>query len=34
MRLKRIERVTKGKVIPGHDENVFLDLMKNGPMYT
>jgi hypothetical protein len=34
LRLKRIEHITKGKIVPGHDEKVFLDLVKNGPMYT
>jgi hypothetical protein len=36
-RLKQLERLTKGKVIPGHDEFTFLELqaqqIKNGGFF-
>ncbi|EHY58635.1 hypothetical protein HRR83_007356 [Exophiala dermatitidis] len=33
-RLKQLERTTRGQVIPGHDKETFLNLIKNGNVYT
>ncbi|KAL4971499.1 beta-lactamase-like protein [Aspergillus desertorum] len=33
-RLKQLERITKGQVIPGHDEKTFLDLKKQAKVFT
>ncbi|KAL4993131.1 beta-lactamase-like protein [Aspergillus recurvatus] len=33
-RLKQLERITKGKVIPGHDEKTFLDLKRQAKVFT
>ena len=32
--MKRLEKITGGRVIPGHDEKVFLALQKDGPSFT
>jgi hypothetical protein len=33
-RLKRLERTTRGRVIPGHDEETFLALQKEKDVFT
>ncbi|KAL3432008.1 beta-lactamase-like protein [Aspergillus tetrazonus] len=33
-RLKQLQRITKGQVIPGHDETTFLELKKQAKVFT
>ncbi|KAL4761051.1 N-acyl homoserine lactonase family protein [Aspergillus foveolatus] len=33
-RLKQLQRITKGQIIPGHDETTFLELKKQAKVFT
>lgn len=33
-RLKHLERITKGQIIPGHDKETFLDLQKQAKVFS
>lgn len=33
-RLKHLERITRGQVIPGHDKESFMNLISKGAAYT
>ncbi|KAL6862597.1 hypothetical protein ACO1O0_002833 [Amphichorda felina] len=33
-RLKQLEKITKGRVVPGHDKDIFLQIQQEGPSFT
>lgn len=33
-RLKHLERITKGRIVPGHDKETFLALQNEGGVFT